>query len=90
MTRRDATLVTVIVPILLEYEVDPLPLPQIPLKTQPKPSTNIPRLTACKGGDVVSAIQIDMIYARKSHKCTIMKQTNLQLTRMHNNLQLIQ
>lgn len=54
ITLLDATLVTAIVPILFEYEVDALPDPQIPLRTQPNPWMKIPRLRACNGGLAVS------------------------------------
>lgn len=59
ITLRDATFVTVMVPMLFEYDVDPLPEPTIPLKTQPKPSINIPLEIACWGGTPISKFVVN-------------------------------
>jgi len=50
ITRRLPTLVTLMAPMFSEYEVVPLPVPKMPAKTHPTPSTKIPRLSACFGG----------------------------------------
>ena len=55
ITKLKLTLVIPMAPTFSEYDVVPFPVPKMAAITQQMPSTNIPRLTACRAGGLAPA-----------------------------------